>query len=113
MLQQSVPRHGLEPSWPLVITGICAFVLQYAASGALELPLLHQNTVGLPLTLDTVLCGTALLHWYGFDRSPQGRLYSLSNTCSVMLDFTRQVQADQSNLDLYQSHNARCWKLLS
>jgi hypothetical protein len=53
------------------MVGISAFVLQYAASGALEMPLLYKGVAGVP-ALDTLLCGTALLHWYAFDRSPQG-----------------------------------------
>ncbi len=71
MLQQCAPRHGLNPPWSVVMVGISAFVLQYAASGVLEVPLLYQGVAGVP-ALDTLLCGTALLHWYAFDRSPQG-----------------------------------------
>ena len=56
-----------------MITGIVAFVLQYAASGALEAPLLQQDISGLPL-LDLLLSSTAILHWYLFDRSVQGKL---------------------------------------
>jgi len=71
LLQQCAPLHGLNPPWSLVMIGISAFVLQYAASGGLEVPLLYQAVAGVP-ALDTLLCGTALLHWYAFDRSPQG-----------------------------------------
>ena len=53
------------------MSGIATFVLQYAASGALEAPLQEQQLAGLPL-LDVLLASTALLHWYSFDRSLQG-----------------------------------------
>ena len=72
LLQQSAPLHGKNPSWLVVMIGIAAFVHQYAASGALETPLLYQTFIELP-ALDTLLCSTALLHWYAFDRSSQGK----------------------------------------
>lgn len=58
-------------SWTIVTAGIASFVVQYAASGALEAPLLAQHLVGLPM-LDLVLGITALLQWYSFDRTLQG-----------------------------------------
>lgn len=54
-----------------VITGVASFVVQYAASGALEAPLMEQHLAGLPL-LDLLLAATALLQWYLFDRTSQG-----------------------------------------
>ena len=57
-------RQAYMP-WTFVVAGIATFVLQYAASGALEAPLLHQYLAGLPL-LDLLLATTALLHWCVF-----------------------------------------------
>lgn len=58
-------------SWTFVTVGIAMFVVQYAASGALEAPLMQQHLAGLPL-LDLLLAGTALLQWYLLDRTFQG-----------------------------------------
>ena len=71
LLQQFAPHYDVNPPWSVVMVGISAFVLQYAASGVLEVPLLYQAVARVP-ALDTLLCGTAVLHWYAFDRSPQG-----------------------------------------
>lgn len=73
---QFAPHYDVNPPWSVVMVGISAFVLQYAASGVLEVPLLYQAVAGVP-ALDTLLCGTAVLHWYAFDRSPQGMFMAL------------------------------------
>jgi peptidoglycan/LPS O-acetylase OafA/YrhL len=66
------PRGGADPSWTLVLAAIALFVLQYAASGGLEGPLLGQTlTGGLP-TLDIVLAAAAVAIWWAFDATPQG-----------------------------------------
>ena len=70
---QVLPVCGLHPSWPAVLAGISTFVLQYAASGSLESPLLGQYVGPYPLPcLDVLLCSTGLLQWYIFDRTSQG-----------------------------------------
>ena len=58
-------------SWTFVTAGIASFVVQYAASGALEAPLMQQHLAALPL-LDLLLATTAVLQWYLFDRTLQG-----------------------------------------
>ena len=73
-LQPSGPLHSTNPSWAVVSVGIAAFVLQYAASGALEEPLLHGQIAGLP-ALDVLLSSIAILHWYMFDRTSQGTCF--------------------------------------
>ena len=68
---QGPPLHGLDPTWSVVLLGIRTFVLQYAASGSLEAPLLGQTFGPVP-QLDVLLCTTGVLQWYTFDRSLQG-----------------------------------------
>eukprot|EP00873_Tetraselmis_striata_P028144 jgi/Tetstr1/448408/TSEL_035678.t1 len=70
----STPALGLAPSWTVVYAGNAAFVLHYAASGALEAPLRAAG----PLLLDGVLAGTAVLLWAVLDRSRQGLLMALA-----------------------------------
>lgn len=66
------PRGGSDPSWTLVLPAIACFVLQYAASGALEQPLLGQTLPGGLPTLDVFLAATAAAHWAAFDGTRQG-----------------------------------------
>ena len=75
---QVLPVCGLQPSWPAVLVGISTFVLQYAASGSLDFPLLGQHVGPVP-SLDVLLCTTGVLQWYVFDRSPQGEF--AGHTC--------------------------------
>lgn len=69
--QQKAEASQIAATWPFVVSGIATFVLQYAASGALETPLQQPQLAGLPL-LDVLLASTALLHWYSFERTLQG-----------------------------------------
>lgn len=67
------PRGGSDPSWTFVLAGVALFVLQYAASGALEQPLLGSRLPGLGVpALDAVLAVTAAAHWWTFDGTRQG-----------------------------------------
>jgi len=71
------PAPPQPPSWPAVYACIALFVAQYAASGALEAPLLHLR---LPLVqapaLATGLAASGLAIWAGFDRTPAGLVIS-------------------------------------
>lgn len=66
------PRLGSDPSWAAVLACIALFVLQYAASGALEAPLLGASLPGGVPTLDALLWALALALWWAFDGSLQG-----------------------------------------
>lgn len=66
------PRLGSDPPWAAVLACIALFVLQYAASGALEAPLLGASLPGGVPTLDALLWAAALVLWWGFDGTPQG-----------------------------------------
>ena len=66
----SRPRRS-APAWPAVMAAISVFVLQYAASGVLEEPLLGRTALGLP-PLDVLLAAAAALQWLAFERTPQG-----------------------------------------
>lgn len=65
------PRGDAAPGWPWVLAGIAAFVAQYAASGALETPLLGRSLGPLP-ALDALLLATGATHWWLFDGTRQG-----------------------------------------
>lgn len=66
------PRGGSNPSWTFVLAAIALFVLQYAASGTLEQPLLHSMLPGSLPALDAFLLATAAAHWWAFDGTRQG-----------------------------------------
>lgn len=67
------PRGGSDPSWSAVVLPcIAVFVLQYAASGSLEQPLLGQTLLGGVPTIDVLLAATAVATWWAFDRTRQG-----------------------------------------
>lgn len=68
---ESRPRRS-APAWPAVVAAISVFVLQYAASGVLEEPLLGSTALGLP-ALDMLLAAVAALQWLVFERTPQGK----------------------------------------
>ena len=68
----SQPRFGSDPPWPVVLLAVSLFVLQYAASGALEVPLLGQLLPGGVPVLDALLVATAVAHWRTFDATRQG-----------------------------------------
>jgi len=81
------PRGGTNPSWTFVLLAITLFVLQYAASGALEQPLLGQTLPGGVPTLDALLAATALAHWYAFDGTRQGLFMAcLTTVCGPALE---------------------------
>ena len=66
------PCGGTNPSWVFVLAAIALFVLQYAASGALEQPLLGVALPGGLPALDCFLAATAVAHWLAFDGTRQG-----------------------------------------
>lgn len=68
------PRGGADPSWSFVLAAITLFVLQYAASGTLEEPLLRQALPGGLPALDALLLSSGVALWWAFDCSPQGLL---------------------------------------
>ncbi|KAK9809857.1 hypothetical protein WJX72_000432 [[Myrmecia] bisecta] len=70
------PAGGRAPGWGFVYLGIALFVMQYAASGALEQPLLHTRLLGLP-AIDLLLAATAVAHWWSFDRTRQGFFWAV------------------------------------
>jgi hypothetical protein len=55
-----------------VLAAITAFVAHYAASGALEQPLLGESLPGGVPTLDALLAAWGVAVWWAFDASPQG-----------------------------------------
>ena len=67
------PTGGWAPSWPCVLLGISAFVLQYDASGELADSLGAQH---LPVVdshgLDAVLAAAALATYAALDGTKQG-----------------------------------------
>ena len=85
---QGSPLHGLDPSWSVVLLGISTFVLQYAASGSLEAPLLGQTFGPVP-QLGVLLCTTGVLQWYAFDRSLQGA--PMQTSIVLLLELTWMV----------------------
>lgn len=70
---EGAPRSGTAPSWPVVLSCITVFVLQYAASGSLEAPLrgVTLGPIEIP-ALDTLLAAVAAATWAAFDGSRQG-----------------------------------------
>lgn len=90
-LQQGgdAPRGGTNPSWPFVLTAIALFVLQYAASGALEQPLLGATLPGGLPALDCLLAATAVAHWAAFDGTRQGLFMAgLTAVCGPAVEIT-------------------------
>jgi len=83
------PRGGTHPSWPFVLTAIALFVLQYAASGALEQPLLDVTLLGGLPALDCLLAATAIALWAAFDGTRQGLFMAcLTAVCGPALEIT-------------------------
>ncbi len=83
------PRGGTNPSWPFVLTAIALFVLQYAASGALEQPLLDVTLLGGLPALDCLLAATAIALWAAFDGTRQGLFMAcLTAVCGPAVEIT-------------------------
>ncbi|PRW59962.1 white-brown complex 30 [Chlorella sorokiniana] len=83
------PRGGTDPSWPFVFTAIALFVLQYAASGALEQPLLDVTLPGGLPALDCLLAATGVALWAAFDGTRQGLfMAALTAVCGPAVEIT-------------------------
>lgn len=84
-----IPRGGTNPSWPFVLTAIALFVLQYAASGALEQPLLDTTLPGGLPALDCLLAASGIALWAAFDGTRQGLfMASLTAVCGPAVEIT-------------------------
>lgn len=67
------PRCGYDPSWPVVLSGIACFCLQYAFSGKFEASLGLDH----PALFHALLLSSALALWYVFDGTRQGLLWGI------------------------------------
>jgi hypothetical protein len=97
------PRGGAAPSWAFALAAVALFVLQYAASGALEQPLLGQRLAGGVPTLDALLAAAGVGLWWAFDATPQGLFMACLTAAAGPLVEVGLIQG----LHLYQySHPA-------
>lgn len=86
---------AVPPSWAAVLICISLFVVQYWLSGELDQRLHPAGAEAavvsepLNLTIDATLAVFAALHFYAFDRTPQGLFMSaLTAICGPLIEIT-------------------------